>query len=77
MYLSPVIYPVSILNITYKEIMFWNPFSHVLEGFRYCVLGVGDFNIVGLVYTLVLTSSLLFVGLVMFNKVEQSFIDTI
>ncbi len=77
MYLSPVIYPVSTLPDTYRGIMFWNPFSHILEGFRYCLLSAGDLNMIGLVYTAVLAFILLVIGVVLFNRTEQRFVDTV
>lgn len=77
MYLSPVIYPVSTLSSDYRQMMFWNPFSHLLEGFRYSVLGTGDLNLSGLLYTALLSLLLLIIGLVMFNKTEQNFVDTV
>lgn len=77
MYLSPVIYPVSALSDKYSDVMFWNPFSHLLESFRFCVLGTGEFNLDGLVYTGCVSLLLLFVAIVLFNKTEQTFVDTI
>ena len=77
MYLSPVIYPVSTLSETYVKLMFWNPLSHVLEGFRFSILGAGQLNLYGLLYALVISITMVFTGLLLFNKTEQDYVDTI
>jgi len=77
MYASPVIYPISMLNEQYRQIMFFNPLSHILEGFKYAFLGVGEINSAGIAYSLFISSLILFAGLIVFNKRQQTYIDYI
>lgn len=77
MYISPVIYPVSTLPEKYQAIMFWNPFSHLLEAFKYSLLGAGELNINGLCYTALIAMLLMVFGLLLFHRTEQDFVDTI
>jgi lipopolysaccharide transport system permease protein len=49
----------------------------ILETFRYSFLGQGQFSITALIYTLIVTVIVFFVGIILFNKVEKDFIDTI
>lgn len=77
MYCTPVIYPVSFIPEEYRHWLLLNPIAPVVEGFKYSVLGVGTFDAAMLLYTLGSTTVLLFIGLILFNKVEQNFIDTV
>lgn len=82
MYATPVIYPISSFGFTNKglfirEIMFWNPFSHILETFKFIFLGRGEFNIIGLIYSGFFTLTVLLLGILMFNKTEKKFMDTV
>jgi len=77
MYASPVIYPISMLNEQYRQIMFFNPLSHILEGFKYALLGVGEIISEGIAYSLFISSLILFAGLIVFNKRQQTYIDYI
>lgn len=77
MYGTTVIYPLSSLS----GLLFWavalNPMTFVIEGFRKSLLGVGVFDEYTLVYTLISSSVILLFGLLIFNKVEKDFVDTI
>lgn len=78
MYACPVIYPVSsIPEGTLKTIILYNPFTPILEGFKYGFLGSGHFSISGLAYSATVATVLLFVGLIVFHRTERSFIDTV
>ena len=77
MYASPVIYPVSMLGERARKIMLLNPIAYVLEGFKYAFLGAGAHNVLGLVYVTIFTVVMLALGVVMFNKTEQNFMDTV
>lgn len=79
MYLTPVLYPVSIKSAD-KQFWLWlNPLTSYFEAFKYSFLGTGGgtWNNFWLAYSTVFTLVLFFVGLVMFNKVEKKFIDTV
>jgi len=77
MYASPIVYPLSIVPEKYKWIILSNPVTSIIETFKYAMLGVGEFNWFHLTYSLVFTIILFFIGLIIFHKVEKSFMDTV
>jgi lipopolysaccharide transport system permease protein len=77
MYATPVIYPLSSIPEKYKIYFFMNPLTHVIEAFKHIFLGVGEINIMGIAYTSVFVSLLLLFGVLIFNKTEKSFMDTV
>ena len=77
MYATPVVYPMSILSPKMKFYLSFNPLSFIIEGFRKCLFGIGEFNISYLLITTIFTSILLFFGVIIFNKVQKNFIDTV
>jgi lipopolysaccharide transport system permease protein len=77
MYATPVIYPVSAIPDQYKPLILANPMSSIVEGFKYSLLGTGSFNLANLGYSAIFMVILLCVGVIVFNKTEKSFIDTV
>nr|WP_262917654.1 ABC transporter permease [Cognataquiflexum rubidum] len=77
MYATPVIYPLSFFSGKYKLLILANPLTSLIEIFRYALLGVGEFNIWYLSYSLIFTLLALSVGILLFNRIEKSFIDVI
>ena len=77
MFASAVIYPVSIIPVNYRSIILWNPLIPVLETFRYAFFGVGEHAVTGIIYASMITFMILFAGLILFNRIEQTFIDTV
>lgn len=77
MYGSPIVYPLSIVPEKYKWLILANPVTSIIETFKYAFLGVGEFSWMHLGYSLLFTIVLLIVGLVIFHKVEKSFMDTV
>ena len=80
MYLSAVVYPMSLIDKKMPEyawIVAYNPLAYIVESTRFVLLGVGAISIFGLVYTAVLAVFILFFGLLVFNKTEKNFIDTV
>lgn len=81
MYLSAVPYPLKEAKEKFpsyvSDFVEYNPVSQVLEGFRYMILGTGDFSWGGFIYTLVVALVLFFFGLIVFNRTEKTFIDTV
>ncbi len=78
MYATPVAYPLSFLKgKSYGSWIGWNPLSPIVEGFRFVLFQKGDFQIHDLIYSSVVMMLLLLVGLLMFNKVERTFMDTV
>jgi len=77
MYATPVIYPLSSLPEKYKWIILANPMSPIVETFRYAYLGSGTYSWAYLGYSVAITLFILMVGIIIFNKVEKSFTDTV
>ena len=78
MYASPIIYPFSILDENLRFILnMINPMSSIIEAIKYGFLGEGIFSITNLAVSFIYMILLLFLGVVMFNKVEKSFMDTV
>jgi len=80
MYASPVIYPLSVMKGSYEKYMWLiqaNPVTAVLETFKYGFLGNGTFSWLALAYSFVFSILILFTGVLVFNKVERSFMDVI
>jgi lipopolysaccharide transport system permease protein len=77
MYATPVIYPVSTIPEKYKVIIMANPITAVVEGFRSAFLGSGSFDSGYLLYSLGFTLVVLLLGIVIFNRTEKTFMDTV
>jgi len=77
MYVTPVVYTVTSIPSQYKFIVHYNPLTSIFECFRYGYLGAGHFQPLTLVYSAISIFVLLAVGVVIFNKVEKSFMDTV
>ena len=78
MYATPVAYPLS--TITSEKLRFWitlNPLTPLVEAFRYAILGVGSFDFASFGYSIVFMVITLFIGLLIFSKVEKTFMDTV
>lgn len=77
-YITPVIYPLSVVtNPKLHLLMSLNPVTPVMEAIKYSLLGQGQFSWAWLAYSAGFTAVLLVVGLMMFNKVQKSFMDTV
>ena len=78
MYITPVAYPLSYaMDSKYRLLMLYNPLSSLVEGFRYAVFGIGTLNSNLIIYSLVFALIAVFSGIIIFNKVERSFMDTV
>ena len=85
MYLSAVPYPLSELVNSKSlqayplviNLIKYNPLTQVIEGFRYMILGEGIFNTFTLSISFLIAVSIFLLGLIIFNKTEKSFIDTV
>jgi len=75
MYASTVIFPLSIIPEKYKWIILGNPMSAIIESFRYVFFGMGVLDYKYLGYSFLIALSIFFLGYILFNKVEQKFID--
>lgn len=77
-YATPIIYPLStITNAKLRLIMQLNPLTGIVEFFKYGMLGSGCHEWWMLAYSAGFTIVLLFIGIVVFNKVQRSFMDTV
>jgi lipopolysaccharide transport system permease protein len=80
MYATTVIYPLSTAITKYPKyawIIKYNPMTPIIEGFRLGFLGEGSFSWTGLGYVTSITLAFMFFGLIIFNKVEKTFVDTV
>lgn len=80
MYATTVIYPLSEALEKYPAyawIIEYNPMTPIIETFRYGFLGVGSFSWNSFGYSILVTLALLVFGIVVFNKVERNFVDTV
>ena len=77
MYMTTVIYPLSAAPEKYKKYIELNPMTGIIETFRYSFLGKGDFSLWSLGYCGLVTLVILILGVVIFNKTEKNFVDTV
>jgi lipopolysaccharide transport system permease protein len=77
MYATPVVYPLSTLGGNLRLLISVNPMTHIIEGIRLGFFGKGIFDIYSLLYLLGFSFFILFLGVVVFNKVEKDFVDTV
>lgn len=77
MYATPVVYPLSTVSGPLRTILLLNPVTAPVELFRYAFLGTGTVSIGHLVYAWAVTLVIAFLGVIVFNKVERTFMDTV
>lgn len=80
MYATPIVYPLSLAKEklgSYSWIATANPMSSIVEAMKYAFLGQGEFNWYSLGYSGIFMLTLLAIGVILFNKVEQTFMDTV
>jgi len=77
MYATPIIYPLSEIPEKYKLFVLANPMTPIVETFKTALLGVGEVNYMHLLYSFGFTVVVLALGVLIFNKVEKSFMDTV
>ena len=77
MFVSPVIYPMSMISDKYIYFYILNPVSSIIENFRHILFSNSDFNLALTVLSLFFSIVIFIFGLYIFNKVEKNFMDTI
>lgn len=80
MYLTTVIYPLSVVKSKYPHYQWlveYNPMTSIIEAFRYGFLGQGTFTFLSLAITTGITVLIMLTGIMVFNRVERTFIDTV
>ena len=75
MYISPVIFPLASVTGKYRLLFVLNPLTGVIESFRTIMLGVGDLNYLYLGYSTAFMLFILTIGVLLFNRIEQNFMD--
>ena len=82
MFCTPIIYPMSSISQSasgglIRNVMFFNPLSHIIECFKYLFLGRGEVTLHGLFYASIFSISICVLGIFIFNRSEKTFIDNI
>lgn len=77
MYGSAIIFPVSALPVKWGNLLMLNPIVPIVETFRYAFTGHGTVSIRYIGLSAFVTFIILFIGVVIFNKVEKTFMDTV
>jgi lipopolysaccharide transport system permease protein len=77
MFATPVIYPLSQVPEKYRWIILANPMTSILESFRYAYLGAGIVSGLHLLYSFCFMIVVLMIGVLIFNRVERIFVDTV
>ncbi len=79
MYATPIIYPLSMMQegSTTRFVLELNPISHIIEAFKYAFVGNGSLSAGGLAYSGIFTLVILIMGIVIFNRTEKTFMDTV
>ena len=79
MYISPVVYPLSSLDNSprLQMLMRLNPMTAPIEVFRMATLGTGTVEVGNLIYSLIFTAAALALGVILFSRIEKTFMDTV
>ena len=77
MYATPIIYPLSVADGRIRLVLELNPLTPIFEAFKYGCLGCGSLSWGGLLYSTVLMLVTLFLSVLVFNRVERNFMDTV
>ena len=77
MYATPIIYPSASVPAEFSKFVTLNPVSPIVENFRYGLIGGSEPSLNGLIYSSLFAIFVLALGVVLFNKVEQTFMDTV
>lgn len=77
MYMTPIVYPFSLVPDALKPLSLLNPMTGVVEMFRRAFLGAGTLTVEQYAFGLVVTAAVLVVGVVVFSRFEKAFVDTI
>lgn len=77
MYVTPVIYPLSAAPEKYRMIISFNPLTPIFETFKYSCMGSGSLDWIGLGYSFIVLLITLFLSIIIFNRVERNFMDTV
>lgn len=77
MYASPIVYPLSSVPEKYRYLLLLNPISSIIEGFKFVFLGTGVWNWEALGYSTIFMGAMLLLSMLVFKRVEKTFMDTV
>ena len=77
MYCSPVVYPLSVIPEKWHYILSFNPMVGIIELSRHLIFGISSFQIEQLINGLITTIIFMVIGLLSYNRVEKTFLDTV
>jgi len=77
MYATPVVYSSSVFSGKARQLIMLNPMSPIVCNYRYAMLGCGEFELKSWAFSWVVTLFISLVGIVMFNRVEKTFMDLV
>ena len=81
MYITPIVYPTSLVlekvDPKYHQLIYMNPLTGLFDFFKFAFLGTGNVDIGAIVYSILFSIVILFLGILVFTKTERSFIDVI
>ena len=78
MYATPIVYPISMVtDHTLRTLILANPMTSIIEAVRFAVFGQGYFSWLALGYSFLFMCVLLLLSVVIFNKVQRNFMDTV
>ena len=77
MYITPIIYPMSMVPVRWKFLVAINPLAPILEVYRYAFFGMGNPFTIYLLISILISVLILFTGMLIFNKTERTVIDTV
>lgn len=77
MYATPVVYPITQLPDKMKQISMYNPMSPIMNNFRYAMMGSGTLEVKYWIISVINTVIVSVIGIILFNRVEKTFMDTV
>lgn len=77
MYMTPVVYPISEVSGYLKTLLFLNPMTSIIQNFKFFLLGTGEYCGFWWLISGIMTVFLFLCGVLLFNKVERTFMDTV
>ena len=77
MYISPIVYPLSTLPKKWHYLISFNPMVGIVETARQLLFGISSIESTFILNGLITTVVMLFIGLIIFNRVEKTFLDSV
>ncbi|MDO4515221.1 MAG: ABC transporter permease [Lachnospiraceae bacterium] len=77
MYATPVVYPLSVVHGSLRALLLLNPVTQVVELFRYAVLGIGNVSVWNILWSWAVAFAAVLSGIVIFHRIERTFMDTV